>query len=249
VTITTTPQHILLNPYALRPAQPVRLRDIALLLVGGLIAGAVLGVIGLVVAGFFTQSQFVEGMVLGSAFYGSLLVGYQWLAETRGWDNLRARFSATRLKVILTAAAGGIGLIVLISAAEIVLRSFGVDVVPLPTPAALPRNASQLFFALVLIAIIAPLAEELIFRGLLLDWLKAKINVWAAALILSVIFALLHYNGFKLGAIGALAFGFRMALGLVSSVFVIRFSSLRPSFVMHATLNGVACVASVLNHQ
>jgi membrane protease YdiL (CAAX protease family) len=98
-----------------------------------------------------------------------------------------------------------------------------------------------------LIAIFGPLAEELIFRGLLLDWLKRKINVWAAALILSVIFALLHNNGFKLGAIGAMAFGVRMALGLASSAFVIRFSSLRASFVMHATFNCIACVASVLS--
>ena len=126
------------------------------------------------------------------------------------------------------------------------LRWFGIDVVPLPSPDILPRNATQLIFALALVAIIGPLAEELIFRGLLLDWLKAKINVWAAALILSVLFALLHNNGFKLGAIGALAFGVRMAVGLVSSVFVIRFSSLRPSFVIHATFNGVACVVSVL---
>jgi membrane protease YdiL (CAAX protease family) len=70
--------------------------------------------------------------------------------------------------------------------------------------------------------------------------------VWAAALILSVLFALLHNNGFKLGAIGALAFGVRMTLGLISSVFAVRFSSLRPSFVMHATFNAVACVVSVL---
>jgi uncharacterized protein len=98
-----------------------------------------------------------------------------------------------------------------------------------------------------LIAIIGPLAEELIFRGLLLDWLRKKINVWAAALILSVLFSLLHNNGFRLGAIGALAFGVRMALGLVSSVFAVRSSSLRPSFVMHATFNGIACLVSVLN--
>jgi hypothetical protein len=45
-----TPRNILINPYAQQPAQPVRLRDIALLLVGGLIVGTVLGVIALAVA-------------------------------------------------------------------------------------------------------------------------------------------------------------------------------------------------------
>jgi len=136
---------------------------------------------------------------------------------------------------------------VLLAAVGSLLRWFGIDVVPLPSPDILPRNPGQLVFALILIAVLAPLAEELVFRGLLLDWLKQKINVWAAALILSVIFALLHNNGFKLGAIGAMAFGVRMALGVASSAFAIRYRSLRASFVMHATFNCVACVASVLS--
>ena len=242
-------QNNLIDPAAPRPVQPVRLRDIALLLVGGIIVGAVLGVIALAVARIFTHSKFVEGMIVGSAVYGSWLLGYHWIAENRGWAGLRTRFSRTRLKILLVAATSGFGLTVLISSIVILLRWIGIDVVPLPTPAILPRDASQLIFALVLIAIVGPLAEELIFRGLLLDWLRAKINAWAAALILSVIFALLHNNGFKLGAIGALAFGVRMTLGLASSAFAIRFSSLRPSFIMHATFNGVACVASVLVHQ
>jgi uncharacterized protein len=234
------------NDTAIRLRRPPRLRDIALLLVAGLIVGIVLGVIAALVARFITHSKFVGATILGCTVYGALLLGYQWLAEKRGWDRLQARFSRTRLKVLLAAAASGIGLTVLISAAAVLLRWLGIDVVPLPRSDILPRNAAQLTFALVLIAILGPLAEELIFRGLLLDWLKAKINVWAAALILSVIFALLHNNGFRLGAIGALAFGVRMILGLASSAFAIRFSSLRPSFVMHATFNGAACLISVL---
>ena len=238
--MTELPQELALIP-------EIRLRDIALLVIGGVIVGAVLGVIAVAVARLFTPSKFVAGMLGGTAFYGSWLIGYKWLAKARGWDSLQARFSRTRPKVLLAAAASGLGLIVLLSAVGILLRWLGIDVVPLPSPDILPRNLSQLFFALILIAIIGPLAEELIFRGLLLDWLKRKINVWAAALILSVIFALLHNNGFKLGAIGAMAFGVRMALGLASSAFVIRFSSLRASFVMHATFNSIACVASVLS--
>jgi membrane protease YdiL (CAAX protease family) len=184
----------------------IRLRDIALLLIGGIIVGAVLGVIAVAVARLFTPSKFVAGMLAGTAFYGSCLI-----------------------------------------AVGILLRWLGIDVVPPPALDILPHNLSQLLFAIILIAIIGPLAEELIFRGLLLDWLKQKINVWAAALILSVIFALLHNNGFKLGAIGAMAFGVRMALGLASSAFAIRYRSLRASFVMHATFNCIACVASVLS--
>jgi len=245
--MTDIPQNVLINPVAARPVQAVRLRDIALLLVGGLILGAALGLIAMAIALFFTHSRFVTGIIFGTAVYGSWLLGYQWLAKNRGWDGLAVRFSRTRLKVLLAAAASGLGLTALVSAVAILLRGIGIEVVQLPSPEILPRNVNQLAAALVLIAIIGPLAEELIFRGLLLDWLKKRINVWAAALILSALFSLLHNNGFKLGAIGALAFGVRMALGLVSSVFAIRSSSLRPSFVLHATFNGIACLISVLN--
>ena len=79
-----------LNPYALPPVQPVRLRVIALLLVGGFIGGTVLGVIALAVA--HTHSQFAAGIISGSAICGSWAIGYQWLAEKRGWDSLQARF-------------------------------------------------------------------------------------------------------------------------------------------------------------
>jgi membrane protease YdiL (CAAX protease family) len=225
----------------------IRLCDIALLLVGGLIVGTVLGFVCIVVARSFTDSKFVAGIISGAAAYGTWLLGYVWLAKARGWDSLQARFSRTRPKVLLTAAASGIGLVVLLAAVGSLLRWLGIDVVPPPDLDILPHNLSQLLFAIVVVVIIGPLAEELIFRGLLLDWLKVKINVWAAALILSVIFALLHNNGFRLGAIGAMAFGVRMALGLASSAYAIRYGSLRASFVMHATFNGVACVASVLS--
>jgi membrane protease YdiL (CAAX protease family) len=245
--MTDTPQNILINPYVVRPVQPVRLRDIALLLVGGLILGAALGAMAIAVARIFTHSKFVTGIIFGTAVYGSWLIGYQWLAKKHGWDSLAARFSRTSFKVLVAAAASGIGLTLLVSAVAVLLREIGINVVPLPSPEILPRNVSQLAAALILIAIIGPLAEELIFRGLLLDWLGKKINVWAAAMILSVLFSLLHNNGFKLGAIGALAFGVRMALGLVASAFAIRSSSLRPSFVTHATFNGIACLVSVLN--
>ena len=225
----------------------IRLRDIALLLFGGLIVGVVLGIICVAVARSFTDSRFVTGITAATALYVSWLLGYEWLAKDRGWDSLRARFSSTRTKVLVVAAASGVALMLLTAGAANLLRWIGVDVIAPPLPDILPRNSSQLIFGIVLIAIIGPLTEELIFRGLLLDWLKQKINVWVAALILSAIFSLLHNNPFKLGAIGIVTFGARMALGLISSAFAIRYRSLRPSFAMHAVFNGIACTASALD--
>jgi membrane protease YdiL (CAAX protease family) len=72
-------------------------------------------------------------------------------------------------------------------------------------------------------------------------------NVWAAAIILSVIFSLLHANPFSMGAIGWLAFFHRLLLGLTASVLTIQYRSLRPSLVMHGTMNAIACITSMFS--
>jgi membrane protease YdiL (CAAX protease family) len=61
-------------------------------------------------------------------------------------------------------------------------------------------------------------------------------NVWLAAVILSVIFSLLHANPFSLGAVGWLAFCARFLLGFAASAVAIKYHSLRPAFVMHANV-------------
>jgi hypothetical protein len=60
---------------------------------------------------------------------------------------------------------------------------------------ALTREEDRALFGLALRAPLVgsvPLGEELLFRGLLLDWLKQKVAAWQAVPISSLIFALLH---------------------------------------------------------
>jgi len=101
--------------------------------------------------------------------------------------------------------------------------------------------------ALVLICMLAPVAEELLFRGLLLDWLRQKLNGWIAAVILSLLFSLLHRPAFASGAIGWLTFTEAFLLGLAASALAIKYHSLRPALAMHATLNVIGYFVSVVN--
>ena len=137
-------------------------------------------------------------------------------------------------------------IIAFLSMVRWILIRAGVNVADVPPPLYLD-SWTQLPLALLAIALVAPLTEELIFRGLLLDWLKQKMNVWAAALCLSVTFSLLHANPFSLGAVGWLAFSARLLLGLAASAATIKYHSLRPAFVMHATWNAIGCIATVFD--
>lgn len=53
---------------------------------------------------------------------------------------------------------------------------------------------------MVVVIVIGPLSEELIFRGLLLDWLGQKMSAWPAALVISLGFAALHGINLKEGS-------------------------------------------------
>jgi membrane protease YdiL (CAAX protease family) len=223
---------------------PIRFRHIALLLLGGVVAGSILGlVIGIPVYGF-TDSKFVLGMVMGISVYGSLILGYHWLSREHDWGSIRARFSPVATKTLILSALGAIALIAFIAIVDWILRWAGIKIANVPSPIEL-ESWTQLPLALFLIVIVAPVCEELLFRGLLLDWLRQKMNVWLAAAILSLVFSLLHNNPFSLGAVGWLAFAERFLLGLGASAVAIKYRSLRPSFALHATLNAIACIVSV----
>jgi membrane protease YdiL (CAAX protease family) len=221
----------------------IKLWDIFLLMLRAIIAEIVV-VLPLQV---FNPSRFLTLSV--SVMVGSIwwLVGYQRLSRTRGWESLQERFSRVDGWIILVSALGGLCLVLLPGSLVEMLERAGIKIPDVPALAVLPGNLPQMPLAIAGVVVLGPLSEELIFRGLLLDWLRQKIAVWPAALIISLFFALLHDLDFKNGIVDWIAFGVRFLLGVGASFFAIRYRSLRPSFVMHATLNGCACLASVLH--
>ncbi len=78
--------------------------------------------------------------------------------------------------------------------------------------------------------IIAPIAEEILFRGLILQRLKKSMSPWLAVLISAVFFAAFHGNLYQ----GVYTFLFGLAAGYM----VLRFSSLWYGVLMHFALNG-----------
>jgi membrane protease YdiL (CAAX protease family) len=220
----------------------VKLRDIFLLILGAIIAEIAVGI----PLHLFSHSRFLTlmgGVLADSTWW---IVGYQRFSRTRGWESLQVRFSPVKGGIILAGVLGGLVLVFLPWGVAEILELVGIKLGDIPTQAVLPSNLWQLPLAIAGIVVLGPLSEELIFRGLLLDWLKQKMAVWPAAVMISLLFAFLHNVTFENGIFGWIAFGDRFLLGVGASFFAIRYRSLRASFVMHATLNGCACIASVL---
>jgi membrane protease YdiL (CAAX protease family) len=220
----------------------IKLWDIFLLMIQAIIAEIVV----VLPLQAFNPSRFLTigvSVIVGSIWW---LVGYQRLSRTRGWESLQERFSRVDGWIILVSALGGLLLILLPWGLGEMMELAGIKIPDIPAQAVLPSNLLQVPLAIAGVVVLGPLSEELIFRGLLLDWLRQKMAVWPAALIVSLFFAVLHNISFKNGIIDWIAFGVRFLMGVGASFFAVRYRSLRPSFVMHATLNGCVCLVSVL---
>jgi membrane protease YdiL (CAAX protease family) len=98
--------------------------------------------------------------------------------------------------------------------------------------AALPGtflNQAMLFMA---VAVIAPLLEELLFRGLLQTALMRHLPAWAAILGAAVVFALVHGQVYAFPAL--------VAMGAVFGILYYKTGSLRVTILAHALNNAAA---------
>jgi len=100
------------------------------------------------------------------------------------------------------------------------------------------RDPAMFTASLLVMAVLAPLAEEVVFRGLLYGWLDARWGAtvaWAAS---SLLFAAAHFEPAHIILV--------LPLGLWFGFLRLRSGSLWPSLVAHVVNNGMAVVAGAL---
>lgn len=88
------------------------------------------------------------------------------------------------------------------------------------------------------VVVLAPLAEEALFRGLVYGGLRTRLPTWLAAVISAVLFGGAHMN--------ASLFVPLVLAGLILAMVYERTHSLWPSTVAHATLNGISVFLALL---
>jgi membrane protease YdiL (CAAX protease family) len=143
---------------------------------------------------------------------------------------------ATALAVILVIAAMAFNYIY----ATYVIPGVGMQEEMAKILASIPRtpvNIAAIFFA---IAIAAPIVEELLFRGLLQNAVAKYVPFWAAILLSSFLFAVVHM---QLYAIPGL-----MSLSIAFGYLYHRTGSLRTNIILHMANNAFALfVSQILN--
>jgi CAAX protease family protein len=107
-------------------------------------------------------------------------------------------------------------------------------------------NGAKLAVLAVGAGLLAPVVEELLFRGLLLRALLRRFDATAAVAISATTFALLHLVDPSLGTVVALPA--LAAVGVVSGVMAVRTGDLSRSIMLHAGFNLVTVLAELSRH-
>jgi membrane protease YdiL (CAAX protease family) len=148
-----------------------------------------------------------------------------------GWSAISALgFRFVRWETVGLGVAGALGVSFLVS-------QFGIESEGMKQVIDITREDGNLMASLTAIAILAPLAEELVFRGLIYGWIENRWSASWAAIVSSILFALAHYEPSHIVLVAPLAalFGWLRY----------RTDSILPSLAAHLVNNGFAVLAAV----
>ncbi len=100
----------------------------------------------------------------------------------------------------------------------------------------LMENTSVIWL-LIGVGIIAPIAEELIFRGFIQKRLLDSFPVWAAIVIQAFFFALIHGNLVQMS--------YAFVIGIILGLLVYKSNSIYPAIILHVVNNSIAVFSDV----
>jgi len=146
-------------------------------------------------------------------------------------------FGRVTVRQVVGVALMVLGASILLSEVDNVFRAL------LPPPQWLLKVFKELFFAqdkllsrILLLVIIAPVTEELLFRGIILRGLLSRHRPALALVLTALLFGLLHANPWQ--------FLSAFALGIVFGWFYLRAGSVGLCILAHAIANGLSMVAT-----
>ena len=110
----------------------------------------------------------------------------------------------------------------------------------------LPHRVDQLALGLFTVAILAPVTEEVYFRGIVLGWMRRHWGLaWAIGLS-SLVFGVMHLKWLTPGGAGGMvATAELVAMGIVLALVALRTGSLWASFLTHGVNNLCAALVAV----
>lgn len=171
----------------------------------------------------------------------AILFGMWWILHNRDWGMLSKRF-----KNGLNAVKSKFFVLIIVALFAYGLAEISFLIVALLSPEAVEEyeKVSESFLSnkpiidILTLAILAPIGEECLFRGLILEKYSKCMNVWVAIILQALLFGIFHGN---------LVQGFYvLALGAINGYLVMKFGSVLPAILTHMILNGFSLSLSYI---
>ncbi len=220
------------------PPLPVRTQHLLLLLLL-IVAGVFL--LPSLVAIFVPQAAFTSLSTVFALFLAQsiMMLGLTWLVVLRPYHlrladiGLRPTYRAWyRLAV-----AAGFLCLPLVGAVNLLVQNLlgsPIDNPQLENLAPEGFSWTSLIAMLLLVGVLVPIIEEIIFRGLILGWLCGRLPYILAVPLNALLFSLVHGIPQLMPALAV--------MGLVLCVFALRSGSLWPAIVVHGTFNSLMTI-------
>jgi membrane protease YdiL (CAAX protease family) len=204
--------------------------------VGATVAAAVLSATSMGDDALVTVLQFLASSLI--LLFGVLL----WRGLPEHERRLALAIKMPRRKVLWTGVA--IGLLIVVGAATLLAVGSAID--PhvdrqVKDQESIGTAPWELVLWVIALTALAPLGEELLFRGLMLRGLVRRLRFWPAALVSSLVFASAHLDAYVLWPRAIGIFGTGLALA-----WVYRTRGYWGSVAAHATVNAVASVSLIV---
>ncbi len=199
-----------------------------------LVGGSMLFVIAPGLLGQTKTSYYLATMLVEVVAFGlPVALYYDRMPHMRPAMRVRRIDGGAMFLVALSAAAGAIALNMLLTFWLALLESIGYPLTQAGTP--MPGNNGELWVAVLAIAVVPAVAEELFFRGFLLP----SFEPWGkrfATLVSGLLFALLHSS--------LEGFPSQLLIGLLVGWFVCVSGSLHTAIVYHCVNNATILLAA-----
>jgi membrane protease YdiL (CAAX protease family) len=191
------------------------------------------------------SSVSVAGLIISAAIqYGIWIGGLVWISRARGRGSLELDFGLKirpdRAWVLLV----GAGLQLALGALVLPLVHLANNEMQQVVDDLKTAGGASLVVLVVIAGVLAPVVEELLFRGLLLRSLRRRFSVEVAIVLSALIFALTHLFGdASLGVVAIVPALF--ALGVISGVAAVWSGDLSISIFLHMGFNLLTLIAAI----
>ena len=205
-------------------------------ILGAIVAGSVAAAVRGTGPSHATDATDIAVTVIGQ---GVGMLGAAWLvSQGKGLGSLRRDFGlVVRIRDWPWLAAGVLLQVAALGAVELLQRASGDQSSAQETVRVLERSSGpEMLVAILGVALLAPLVEELLFRGLLLRALLRRMDAAPAVAISGVLFAAAHL----LDPGAAIVLAPLLALGIISGTRAVRTGDLSQSILLHAGFNLLA---------